>query len=173
VEVKIDALVAPAPLSVLRRVTLQQRRFSMAANPPQNMTQITPYLYYENVAEALDWLSKAFGFRERMRMPGPDGKIIHAEMEWHSGVIMLGWPGAEYRNPKRLGGVTQNLYVYVDDVDRHYDHAKQAGAKIFEQPADQFYGDRRYGVEDIEGHRWFFAQHVRDVAPEDLKLPDH
>ena len=143
----------------------------MPANPPENMPRITPYLFYEDVAKALGWLSQAFGFRERLRMPGPDGIIGHAEMELEDGVIMLGRPGADYRNPKRLGGVTQNIYVYVDDVDKHFECARRAGAEILQEPADQFYGDRRYGAVDPEGHQWYFAQHVRDVAPEDLKPP--
>ena len=143
----------------------------MPANPPPNMPRITPYLYYEDVAKALAWLSRAFGFRERMRMPGPDGKIMHAEMEFADGVLMMGNPGPDYRNPKRLGQTTQNLYVYVDDVDRHFRHAREAGANILHEPQDQFYGDRRYGAEDPEGHHWYFAQHVRDVAPEDMKPP--
>ena len=143
----------------------------MPDNPPKNMPRISPYLYYQDVARALDWLSRAFGFRERMRMPGPDGGIMHAEMECAEGVIMLGRPGPHYKNPKTLGQATQSLYVYVDQVDRHFERARVAGATVLEKPTDQFYGDRRYGVEDPEGHQWYFAQHVRDVAPEDMKPP--
>jgi uncharacterized glyoxalase superfamily protein PhnB len=141
------------------------------ANPPDNMPRISPYLYYEDVAGALAWLARAFGLRERLRMPGPDGRITHAEMELADGVVMLGRPGDDYRNPEHLGAATQSLYVYVDDVDKHFRHAKQAGASILEEPAEQFYGDRRYGAVDLEGHQWYFAQHVRDVAPEDMKPP--
>jgi uncharacterized glyoxalase superfamily protein PhnB len=141
----------------------------MPARPPENMPRISPYLLYEDVEAALAWLATAFGLKERMRMPGPDGKIVHAEMELAEGLVMMGCPGPEYRNPKRLGQVTQNLYVFVDDVDKHFQHAKASGAKILEEPAEQFYGDRRYGAEDPEGHQWFFATHVRDVAPEDMK----
>ena len=143
----------------------------MPANPPENMPRITPYLLYEDVAASLDWLARTFGFRERMRLPGPDGTITHAEMELAEGVIMMGCPGPYYQNPKRLGHVTQNVYVYVDDVDKHFEHTKESGATILDEPEDQFYGDRRYGVVDPEGHQWFFAQHVRDVAPEDMKPP--
>ena len=143
----------------------------MPANPPENMPRISPYLYYKDVAAALDWLTRAFGFTERMRMPGPDGAIAHAEMEYADGVVMLGCPGAGYKNPKQLGQTTQSLYVYVDEVDKHFEHAKSARAKIVEAPADQFYGDRRYAAEDPEGHVWYFAQHVREVAPEDMKPP--
>jgi len=141
----------------------------MAKNPPENMPRITPYLYYEDVAAALAWLARAFGFRERMRIPGSDGKVAHAEMELGDGVIMMGHPGPDYRSPKRLGATTQNVYVYVDDVDRHCRQAREAGAKIFRDLEDQFYGDRNYGAEDPEGHQWYFAQHVKDVAPEELK----
>jgi len=143
----------------------------MVANPPENMPRVTPYILYEDVASALDWLANAFGFRERMRLPGPDGKVNHAEMELADGVVMMGCPGPEYQNPKRLGHVTQELYVYVDDVDTHFHRAKGAGATILEEPEDQFYGDRRYRAVDPEGHHWCFAQHVRDVAPEDMKPP--
>lgn len=143
----------------------------MPRNPPENMPRITPYLLYEDVAGALDWLSRTFGFEERLRLPAPDGSVAHAEMELADGVIMMGHPGPEYRNPKRLGHVTQQLYVYVDDVDAHFEHSRREGAAILQKPEDQFYGDRRYAAEDPEGHHWYFAQKVRDVAPEDMKLP--
>ena len=141
----------------------------MPKNPPENMPRITPYLYYEDVLSALDWLARAFSFRERLRMPGADGRIMHAEMGFADGVIMMGHPGPKYRNPKRLGQATQNLYVYVDDADKHSEQAKEAGAKILQEPKDQFYGDRTYGAEDPEGHQWYFGQHTRDVTPEDMK----
>ena len=141
----------------------------MPANPPEGMPRITPYLLYEDVDGALDWLTRAFGFRERMRIPGTDGKSSHAEMEYEDGIVMMGCPGPQYQNPKRVGQVTQNLYVYVDDVDKHFEKAKKEGATILEEPKDQFYGDRRYGAVDPEGHHWYFAQHVRDVALEDMK----
>jgi uncharacterized glyoxalase superfamily protein PhnB len=143
----------------------------MPANPPENTPRITPYLYYEDVASAMDWLAGAFGMSERLRMPGPGGDIMHAEMELADGLIMLGRPAPDYKNPKHLGHLTQSLYVYVDDVDKHFEQAKRAGAVILAEPEDQFYGDRRYGAEDLEGHHWYFAQHVRDVAPEDMKPP--
>src|SRR5271166_6300733 len=102
----------------------------MPLNPPENTPRITPYLLYEDVSGTMEWLTSAFGFQERMRIPGPGGKISHAEMQLADGVIMMGCPGPEYHNPKRLGHVTQNLYVYVDDVDAHFDRARKAGAKI-------------------------------------------
>jgi uncharacterized glyoxalase superfamily protein PhnB len=130
----------------------------MPENRPESTPRITPYLYYEDVGSALDWLSQAFGFRERMRMPGADGKVTHAEMEFAGGVIMMGHPGPDYKNPRRLGQATQNVYVQVDDVDTHFERAKRAGAKVLAEPKDQFYGVRSYGVADPEGHTWYFAQ---------------
>ena len=122
--------------------------------------RITPYLYYEDVDTALSWLAGVFGFRERLRLTGQDGVITHAEMVFADGVIMMGHPGREYRNPKRLGMVTQSISVYVDDVDKHFDQARMAGAVILAEPEDQFYGERRYSAEDLEGHHWFFTQPI-------------
>jgi PhnB protein len=129
---------------------------------------VTPYLLYEDVAGALEWLSKAFGFRETVRLQGEAGYVNHAEMDVGDGSsIYLGDPGDQYRNPKRLGATTCDVYVYVDDVDSHHSRAKAAGARVFEEPADQEYGDRRYGAEDLEGHQWFFARQIKEVAPEE------
>ena len=75
-------------------------------------------------------------------------------------MIMMGRPGAGYRNPKRLGQATQSLYINVDDVDKHLARARKAGATIIEEPADTAYGHRRYGAKDPEGHQWYFAQDI-------------
>jgi uncharacterized glyoxalase superfamily protein PhnB len=129
---------------------------------------VTPYLLYEDVAGALEWLAKAFGFTETLRFTGQGGYVNHAEMDVGDGSpIYLGDPGDDYRNPKRLGGSTSMVYVYVVDVDTHHSRAKNAGAHVFEEPADHDYGDRRYGAEDLEGHQWFFAQQLKEVAPEE------
>lgn len=122
---------------------------------------ITPYLLYEDVAGALKFLSKAFGFRKYgSQMSGPDGKINHAAMQLGDDLIMMGYPGPKYKNPKQLGQATQMLYINVDDVDRHFERAKKAGAQIIEEPKDTFYGHRRYGAEDPEGHQWYFAREI-------------
>ncbi len=139
----------------------------MAQNPPEGFPRITPYLLYEDVDAALDWLVGTCGFTERMRMKGPDGKTNHAEVTLGDGVVMMGNPGPDYQNPKRRGGATQLIYVYVQDVNEHHETARAADAGIVREPEDQFYGDRTYGTEDPEGHQWSFAQHVQDVGPED------
>ncbi len=139
----------------------------MATNPLPHFPRITPYLLYEDVPAALDWLAGAFGFRERLRFTGDDGTVNHAEMEYGAGVIMLGDPGDDYRNPKRSGTVTVQIHVYVDDVDAHCERARAAGATIRREPADQEYGDRNYTAVDPEGHLWMFGQHIRDVKPDE------
>jgi uncharacterized glyoxalase superfamily protein PhnB len=119
---------------------------------------ITPYLYYADVRAALKWLAKAFGFkRYGGQMTGADGTVNHAAMQFRDAVVMMGAPGAKYKNPKRLRQATQSLYVMVDNVDKHFARARKGGGKILEEPADTEYGHRRYGIEDPEGHQWYFA----------------
>jgi uncharacterized glyoxalase superfamily protein PhnB len=123
---------------------------------------ITPYLLYDDVGGALKFLSKAFGFKKSGDSHrGDDGKINHAGMQLGDQFIMMGYPGPQYKNPKRLGQATQMLYIDVDDIEKHFARAKKAGAHILEEPKDTFYGHRRYGAEDPEGHQWYFAQEIQ------------
>ena len=131
------------------------------------MQTITPYLLYEDCAAALDWLARAFGFEEVLRHTGAEGYVNHAEMKLGDASIFMGDPGDEYRNPKRVGHETVGIYVYVDDVDAHFERAQRAGAEILQPPTDQEYGDRRYDAVDPEGHRWYFASHVRELPAEE------
>ncbi len=125
---------------------------------------VSPYLLYPDAEAALEWLERVFGFRERLRWVGPDGRVGHAEMIAGDGMILLGSPGPDYEVP-----ATQavHVHVYVDDVDAHHAHAAAAGAEIAEPPADHPYGDRRYDATDLAGHRWSFATRVREVTPEE------
>jgi len=91
-------------------------------------------------------------------MTKKEGKINHAAMKFGDDLIMMGYPGPKYKNPKRLGHSTQSPYVNVDDVDKHFERARKAGAKILEGLKNTFYGHRRYGAEDPEGHQWYVAQ---------------
>ena len=131
------------------------------------MQTITPYLLYEDVPAALDWLAKAFGFEEVLRFESESGEVNHAEMRHGGESIYLGDPGGGYRNPKSLGTRTSLVHVYVDDVDAHYERARAAGAQIELEPADQPYGDRRYDAYDLEGQLWSFATRGRQVPPEE------
>ena len=149
----------------------------MPQNPPANMPRIAPNVFYEDLAPALDWLSKSFGFETRMSMPGPDGGIVHAEMSVADSVIMMSpaKDNDDWKTPNSIGGsVTMSLYIYVDDVDAHFARAKAAGAEIISDLEDMFWGDRTYVTKDLAGHRWTFAQAVKEVAPEDMrpKPPD-
>jgi uncharacterized glyoxalase superfamily protein PhnB len=125
---------------------------------------VTPYLLYEDAAGALDWLSRVFGFRETTRFEA-SGSVSHAEMAvGRDGEVFLGAPGGGFMNPRNSGHRSALVYVYVDDVDEHFSRAKEAGAAIIAEPADQEYGERRYAAEDLEGHQWFFAAPVRQAA---------
>ncbi|MDQ3874633.1 MAG: VOC family protein [Actinomycetota bacterium] len=143
----------------------------MPQNPPEGYPAVMPYLYYEDAGAALKFLTSAFGFTEKFRMEGENGRIEHAEVEiGDKGVVMLGEPGEGYTSPKSRGGKkTESIYVYVDDVDAHFSRAKEAGATIVREVKDQFYGDRNYGAEDLEGHEWYFGTHVKDLSPEEFE----
>ncbi len=145
----------------------------MPKNPPDGMPRISSILFYKDLAAALEWLAKSFGLEKRMQLPGPDGGIVHAEMTLADGVIMMG-PDSDERgclSPRDLPGVNQSLYVYVDGLEAHYQRAKASGAEITSEPEDMFWGDRVYSARDVEGHHWTFAEHVKDVAPEDMRPP--
>jgi uncharacterized glyoxalase superfamily protein PhnB len=128
---------------------------------------ITPYLLYEDVAAAIDWLGRAFGFEERLRFADEEGTVTHAELALDDGALYVGHPGPDYRSPKRVGTSSHLVHVYVDDVEAHHARAAAAGAPILGELEDTPYGDRRYDAEDLEGQRWSFAQRMKDVAPED------
>ena len=128
---------------------------------------ITPYVLYQDVAGALEWLSRAFGFRETLRFTEDDGRITHAEMEVGGSAVMLGQPAGDFHNPAELGVATVLLHIAVDDVDAQFRRAVSAGAGVVRKPADQSYGDRNCAVTDPEGHQWWFGQTLRDVAPEE------
>jgi uncharacterized glyoxalase superfamily protein PhnB len=127
---------------------------------------VIPYLLYENTDAAIAWLSDVFGFTETLRHEDR-GRVTHAELQAGAGVIYLGNPGDDYRSPSSGGYPGSLVCVEVDDVDAHHRHASAAGATITDEPADQPYGFRQYAVQDPEGHRWCFMQHLRDVAPQE------
>ena len=126
---------------------------------------VVPILVYADVAKALEWLCGAFGFTERLRADR-GGVVSHAQLiVGADGAIMIGREGAEYRAP-RAGEVIQYVHITVQDVDQHFERAKQFGARILQPPHDMPFGERQYTAEDPEGHRWTFSEHVADVPPE-------
>ena len=103
-------------------------------------------------------------------MPGPDGKVAHAELEIRDSVIMLADPfGGDDRSPKEVGTTTVGLFVYTEDVDAAYRQAIDAGATSTQEPQDMFWGDRFARVTDPFGHSWQLATHVEDVSPEEME----
>lgn len=137
---------------------------------PDGYPRVTPYLCIDGASAAIDFYCKVFGATERMRMPAPDGKIGHAELQIGDSVIMLSdeYPEMGVRGPKSLGGTAVTISVYVDDVDDVFDRAVNAGAKALRPAKDEFYGDRSGQFEDPFGHRWSVATHIEDVSPEEM-----
>jgi PhnB protein len=137
---------------------------------PDEYPRVTPYLIVDGASAAIEFYARVFGATERMRMPGPDGKIGHAELQLGDSMIMLAdeYPEMDQRSPKTIGGTPVTLSVYVEDVDDTFDRAVQAGAKALRPVEDQFYGDRAGQFEDPFGHRWSIATHVEDVPPEEM-----
>jgi PhnB protein len=141
-------------------------------NPlPQGYHTVTPNLAVHDAAEALAFYRKAFGAEETVRMPGPDGKIMHAEFRIGDSVIMLGdeRPDMGARGPKAYGGTPVRFYVYVENVDAAWKRAIDAGAKSVMPVQDMFWGDRTGCLEDPFGHVWNLAQHVGDPTPEEIQ----
>ncbi len=131
---------------------------------------VIPMIAYEDGPAAMDWLSRAFGFRERARMLGENGRLSHGEMEAGDGMIMLATPSPHYHGPKHhreeceqaqrwseVPYIIDGVLVYVDDVDEHFQRAKAAGATVL-SPVEEGREGKRYRAEDLEGHRWMFMQ---------------
>ena len=142
----------------------------MPAPVPEGYPRVTPYLIVNGATEAIDFYTGALGFTERMRMPGPDGLIGHAELELGDAVIMLADENPEMgaRSPRSIGGSPVTIHTYVDDVDAVFARAVAAGASSLRDVEDQFYGDRSGQLEDPFGHHWNLATHVEDVSPEEM-----
>jgi uncharacterized glyoxalase superfamily protein PhnB len=131
----------------------------------------TPMLSYEDVGAAIDWLGEAFGLRESdERYTDDEGRVTHAELSLDGATVMLGWPGPDYRSPKRHAAeceqaarwlstpwVIDGVHVEVDDLDAHFERARAGGATILREPEDLPFG-RLYSAADLEGHRWMFMQ---------------
>lgn len=138
---------------------------------PDGYHTVTPYLIMKNAANALEFYKKAFGATELFRMPGPDGRVMHAEIQVGDSRIMLAdeCPEMNARSPQSLGGSPVSLLLYVQNVDSFFNQAVSAGAKVDRPIKDQFYGDRSGSLSDPFGHAWHVATHVEDVPPAELQ----
>ena len=134
---------------------------------PKDMGWLNPYIIVKDVKSSLEFYEKAFGFTTRMTLPDKEGNIIHAEVQHKDSVIMMSPESEEMKtkSPISLGGSPASFYLYVDDVDKFFTRAKEAGAKVHTEPTDQFWGDRMCNLECPEGHRWTFATNVADFDP--------
>lgn len=143
--------------------------------PPADWPRISSCLFYRDAAGMIDWLCDAFGFEIQLKVEGEDGSIEHSELVYGGGLIMVGRQrqgeaqkfGVDFLSPLTATGNTQNLMLYVDDVDAHCSHARAAGARIVDEPAlhdygDDYWADRSYGALDPEGHLWWFSQRIRN-----------
>ncbi len=137
---------------------------------PDDYPRVIPYLAIDGANAAIDFYVTVFGAKERLRMPGPDGKIGHAELEIGDSVVMLAdtFPDMGGPSPKALGGTPVTMMVYVEDVDAVFGRAIEAGASQERPVENQFYGDRSGSFVDPFGHKWFVASHVEDVSPEEM-----
>lgn len=140
---------------------------------PAGWPRISPGVYYRNALAMLDWLPRAFGFTVQLKVE-EDGRLVHSQLVYGDGLIMVGEElageqsrfGTQRLSPLQVGCNTQNLMIYVDDVDAHCAAARAAGAEIVAEPEDHDYGaehwcDRAYGAKDPEGHLWWFVQRLR------------
>jgi len=141
-------------------------------SPTPSRPTFVPSLAYKDNRAALKWLQKAFGFEPSEVLTDAEGNIVHAEMTYGGGVVMIGSEWKDWtRSPASLDGKnTQRVHVGIErGIDEHCARARQAGAKIVMEPADQFYGARCYIATDLEGHYWTFSQTVRDVSKEEME----
>jgi PhnB protein len=138
---------------------------------PEGYHNVTPYLFVRGATAAIDFYKSIFGATEIMRMPGPNGRIMHAELRIGDSIVMLADedPRKGIMSPQTIGGYSVGLHVYVENVDVVIQKAVESGAKLLRPIVNQFYGDRTGSLLDPFGHMWSVATHVEDVSPEEMK----
>ena len=132
---------------------------------PEGYHSVTPYLIVEGAEKLIDFMSNAFGAKERMRMPGPSGSVGHAELQIGDSIVML----ADSASAENNRIVTGMIHLYVEDVDAVYKSALAAGATSEREPTTMFYGDRGGAVRDQFGNTWWISTHVEDVPPDEMQ----
>lgn len=143
---------------------------------PKGWPRLSASVFYDDPRAAIDWLCKAFGFEKRMVVEGDDGSIVHSEITFGEGLVMVGTAGGNGKkeewaalssSPKSIGGkMTATLCFFVDDCDAHHAVAVANGAKVVREPTttdygDDYWTDRSYGAMDPEGHLWWFMQRIK------------
>jgi PhnB protein len=145
----------------------------MSAKPvPDGYHTLTPFLTVRDAARAIEFYKQAFGAVQRGGVAkGPDGKVMHAELQIGDSIIMLSdeYPEFGALSPQSSGGAGMGLHIYVDGVDAAFDRAVKAGAQVEMPVMDQFWGDRYGKLKDPFGHKWSIATHVKDLSEDDMK----
>jgi PhnB protein len=138
---------------------------------PDGYYSLTPYLVCRGAAKAIEFYARAFGAQETVRMPGPGGSIMHAEVKIGNSMLMLSDENTErgQLSPESIGGSACTIMFYADDVDEVFKRAVAAGAKGEMPPADMFWGDRMANIVDPFGHRWAIATHKEDVSAAEME----
>jgi PhnB protein len=156
---------------VTKKVTAKPKKKKVAAIP-KGYHSITPYLIMTNdAAKAIDFYKKVFGAKEALRMDGPDGKVMHAELKIGDAKIMLAdeCPDMEFRGPNAYGGSLVGIHLYTKNVDEVVKNAVKNGAKLLKAVEDMFYGDRSGTLQDPHGHQWTVSTHIEDVTPAQIR----
>lgn len=138
---------------------------------PDGYHTVTPYLACADAAQAIAFYKKAFGAKELLRIPGPGGKIGHAELRIGDSRVMLAdeYRDMDFLGPLSRGGSAVHLHIYMPNADKVVERVVEAGAKVVQPLEDKFYGDRTGSVQDPFGHVWHIATHVEDVPPRELR----
>jgi PhnB protein len=136
---------------------------------PEGYTTVTPSLIQRDCNKAIDFYKKALGAEERMRMPGPDGKIMHAEVKIGNSIVMMNDEMMGMQAAESLGASPVSFYLYVENVDTALQKAIAAGGKELCAATDMFWGDRMGQFSDPFGYRWTLATHIKDMTPEEMK----
>jgi PhnB protein len=142
---------------------------------PDGYHNVTPYLFVRGAANAIDFYKTVFGAKETVRIPGSDGRIMHAEVKIGDSIVMLADenPHNGVMSPQTIGGYSVGIHLYVENVDSVIQKAVENGAKTLRPIKDQFYGDRSGSLLDPFGHMWSVATHVEDVSPEEMRKRMH
>jgi len=138
---------------------------------PDGYHTITPYLVCQRASDAIAFYEKALGGVETVRMPGPGGSVMHAELKIGSSMLMLSDenPQRGALSPKTVGGTPVSIFIYTEDVDALFKRAVDAGATAVAPPTDMFWGDRFAQLTDPFGHSWAMATHKEDVSPQEMQ----
>lgn len=137
----------------------------------KGMHSLSPHLVVDGAADAIEFYKKAFGATEMMRLPGPDGRIMHASIRINESSVMLVDENRKYEmlGPKSLGGSPVTIHLIVDDADAIASRAVKAGATMVMPVAEQFWGDRYGIIEDPFGHKWSIATPIRELTPDEIR----